>query len=271
MGTLRSRLGYAAVVIAVFFVTVRLNDWLGRLDAFRGLRERSAEAAWVLVSALEVSLCLLALALAWRTGWREALRELGLLAPPRRALAFAFLATLPMLVAFAATSPLAPESPPLRLFFLAFFWPLAEEIVFRGYLFRQLFSRAGWGFGPAALFTAVFFGLGHLYQGAKGDLNLLETAGVVAITALGSVFFSWLFLRWGFNLWVPFWVHALMNLWWELFAVDETALGGGLANAARTLSMLLAIALTLLKGRIWRSERVDPLSLSRPSADLGSG
>lgn len=78
---------------------------------------------------------------------------------------------------------------------------------------------------------------------------------MVAITALGSVLFSWLFLRWGFNLWVPFWVHALMNLWWDLFAVDETALGGGLANAARILSVLLAIALTLLKGRIWRSER----------------
>lgn len=63
-----------------------------------------------------------------------------------------------------------------------------------------------------------------------------------------------------------------MNFWWDLFSVDETALGGGLANAARILSALLAIALTLLKSRIWRSERTDPLFPSLVSgSDLAGG
>ena len=30
-----------------------------------------------------------------------------------------------------------------------------------------------------------------------------------------------------------FGLHASMNLWWEVFAIDDTALGGWLANGAR--------------------------------------
>lgn len=56
---------------------------------------------------------------------------------------------------------------------------------------------------------------------------------------------------------VFFVAERLNDLLWRLDAFHETALGGGLANAARILAMLLAIALTLLKGRIWRSERAE--------------
>jgi hypothetical protein len=49
-------------------------------------------------------------------------------------------------------------------------------------------------------------------------------------------------------------LHALMNLWWYIFEVDTTALGGWLANIARLLTIVLSVAVTLLAPRIWTSE-----------------
>ena len=43
-----------------------------------------------------------------------------------------------------------------------------------------------------------------------------------------------------------------MNLWWEVFGVAETALGGWIANGARLLTVALAILLTIYKDRIWK-------------------
>ena len=34
---------------------------------------------------------------------------------------------------------------------------------------------------------------------------------------------AWFYERWGFNLWVPFFLHCLMNLAWNVFAVGESA------------------------------------------------
>lgn len=204
----------------------------------------SVYAAGAVVSAVQVALCFLALRLTAGLGPAKALRELGLRAPIVRPLLFGLLVTSPMLIAFSATSPVDRELGLVSVLFGALFWPLAEEILYRGYAFRQLFERAGWGFWPAALAIAAVFGAGHLYQVATGGLSVWGGVGVFLITAAGSVFFSWLFLRWSFNLWVPFAVHALMNLWWQVFAVDQTALGGWLANAARLATLLVAVVAT---------------------------
>jgi hypothetical protein len=42
-----------------------------------------------------------------------------------------------------------------------------------------------------------------------------------------------------------------MNLWWEVFAVDDAALGGWLANGARFATIACAIFLTIFKDRFW--------------------
>ena len=60
--------------------------------------------------------------------------------------------------------------------------PFAEEALFRGYVFRQLYRRARWGFWLAALVPSVLFALVHVYQ-AEG---LWELVGIMAITGLGS-------------------------------------------------------------------------------------
>ena len=84
------------------------------------------------------------------------------------------------------------------------------------------------------------------------------------MTAAASVLGCWIFARWQDNLWPVIILHSLMNLWWEVFGVDETALGGPSANVARILTIALAVLLTIFRDRIWR-----PLPIEREGAAAG--
>ncbi|HEU0367828.1 MAG TPA: hypothetical protein VFR42_01375, partial [Candidatus Acidoferrum sp.] len=75
-----------------------------------------------------------------------------------------------------------------------------------------------------------------------------------AVTGTGGLFDCWLYLRWNGSLWFVFRLHAFMNLWWEIFGVAETALGGWIANAARLATIGLAILFTIYKGRLWKTD-----------------
>lgn len=86
-----------------------------------------------------------------------------------------------------ATAPFAPAADPLYdAIRLAVLSGIGEEIIFRAFLFGFLFRFAGWGFLPAAFVGAAVFGASHLYQGE----NLLDSAGVFAITAIGAIWFA---------------------------------------------------------------------------------
>ncbi|WP_425459744.1 CPBP family glutamic-type intramembrane protease [Hankyongella ginsenosidimutans] len=113
-------------------------------------------------------------------------------------------------------------------------------------MFGQLYKRAGWSFWPAALTPAATFALSHLYQ----SQDPAEIAGILAITALGSVVFSYIFIQWGGNIWAPFAGHALLNLYWSVFAVDDTALGGTYANALRFAAIALAVVFCFVAPRL---------------------
>src|SRR6185436_8925458 len=92
----------------------------------------------------------------------EALDELGLRRPAKRALGWALLATLPMLLILAISSRGRAEITTERWVMGILVGPLTEEILFRGYLFRQLHRRARWKFSTSVLVTSVVFGLMHL-------------------------------------------------------------------------------------------------------------
>lgn len=117
-----------------------------------------------------------------------------------------------------------------------------EELVYRGFVFGQLFRYARWGFLPAALLAALAFGSLHLYQG-HDPVSALTAFGV---TALGSIFFSWLYVEWNYNLWSVIWLHTLMNLPWIVFRVSTSGAVGDIgANALRLCTIILAIGLTV--------------------------
>jgi membrane protease YdiL (CAAX protease family) len=153
-----------------------------------------------------------------------------------------------MLLAFATTSPFNPNMSVLSVGVGCILAPFAEEVIFRGYIFGQLYRRARWGFWFSALIPSALFALAHAYQAGSP----LELAGIFAVTGLGGLLGCWLFLRWQFNLWAVFGLHCLMNLWWEVFGVADTALGGWIANGARLLTVLAAILITIYKDRFWK-------------------
>ncbi len=195
---------------------------------------------WAIRSIIELAGSLVAVMALCRESVLGSIRTIRLSASFPKALGFALLVTLPMLLAFGLTSPTNEKADLLHFAFSSGVAPFVEEVLFRGLAFWMLYRYSGWNFWLAALIPALFFGYGHLYQAA----DLGSATGIFLITAVGSIWFSWLLLRWN-NLWVPILVHALMNLWWDAFAVDETALGGWLANGARLAVIALSVIVTL--------------------------
>ena len=197
---------------------------------------------------------------------RSAVQALGLNGRPLRALLLGLLLTAPMAAGLALKAPLTLDADtPYALTRHAVLPGFGEELLYRGLLFGLLFRIAGWGFLPAALTGALLFGGAHLSQGGSAT----EAAGIFAITALGGLWFAWLYVEWDFDLSVPVAFHVLMNAWWVVFPVADNALGPAWSVGLRLLVIALSVAVTLvhvrmrggrrIRGRewIWRRPRPD--------------
>jgi CAAX protease family protein len=222
------------IALLCFFLALASREVVRNLPA--AVAGPTWKLGWVLF-------CLVGLWIAYRMGPRAAIAELGLTAPAVRGVGIALLASLPMLVVLLLVSKNAMQFVPQAMLSSVLLAAVTEEILFRGYLFRQLYRRAGWHFVPAVLVTGVLFGLAHVGIALRG--GVLEVLSVAGITTLGGAFFSWLFVRWDDNLWVPIGMHLFMNAWWELFAVSTNAIGNWNANGARALAVAAAIVITL--------------------------
>jgi membrane protease YdiL (CAAX protease family) len=80
-----------------------------------------------------------------------------------------------------------------------------EEITFRGYLITRLKKLLGKS--PLVLFfilvlTSAPFGLSHLYQGLSGVLS----------TGFIGFIFGFIFIKKGYNLWLPILTHGFVNM-----------------------------------------------------------
>ncbi|MGE9314412.1 lysostaphin resistance A-like protein [Niabella sp. CJ426] len=150
--------------------------------------------------------------------------------------------SLPMFVGGLLQSKLAADISIPNLIAKTIFAGLFEELYFRGFLFGQLFRKTRLGFLPAIILCSVIFAMGHLYQSQDPGVLL----GVFLTTFMGSVLFAWLFVEWNYNLWIPVFMHTMMNLSWHLFAVSENALGTASFNIYRGITIALAIVLTIM-------------------------
>lgn len=242
---MQRRILLSLFVLAVFTVGDRMGRLLRLVPGYSELREGSFHTASALSTLLVLLLAVAAASLFRSPNEPGPWRALGVTVPLGRPLLAMFIAGLPMLLTYGLAAGMPSGLDGTGLLFGALVWPLREEWLFRGYAFGQLTQRAGWGFWPAALVTSLLFAVGHLYQVVTGELELGGAIGILAITGFGGVFYCWLFRRWGTNLWAPFFLHLFMNLWWSLFAVDETVLGGVAANLARAGTIALAILVTL--------------------------
>lgn len=84
------------------------------------------------------------------------------------------------------------------------------------------------------------------------------------VTFFGAVFFAWLYVEWNYNLWVPILTHTLMNLSWNLFEVDNSALGDVKANLFRGLTILTAIIFTI----VYKKNRNEKLTVNKQTLIL---
>lgn len=184
-----------------------------------------------------------------------ALKELGITTNPLRPLLFGLVATSPALIGFALTSHLDHSVTARAFFILCLYNPFAEEVLFRAFTFGQLYYRAGWNFWPAAIVPTVLFAAGHLYQ--SNDPK--ELAGILAITGLGGIIFSYFFARMGRTIWAPYALHAMLNSWWTIFTTNDTALGGWSDNVFRFGSIGLAFLI------VFAAARIDVLRLLAPT------
>lgn len=252
----RKRLAQAVLVLAFFAVAARMQTVAALVPGYRELYDRFPfHVPEGLRSLAEIGLVALVVAVLRGLGPAGTLRELGLLRRPFRGIVFALVAALPLWTVFAATMPLASGLDPWAVVYLAGLSPLAEEVVFRAFAFGQLRRRLGWGFWWAALVPALVFGLVHLRPGQGAG----EMAGIFLITAAGALLFSFVYERWGWDLWAAWGLHAVMNLAWNVFAVGESALAGWLPTVMQAVTAGIAVALT-----VWR--RRLPLLAPTPSA-----
>ena len=75
---------------------------------------------------------------------------------------------------------------------------------------------------------------------------LISSLMAFGVTFLGGLYFSWIYVKWNFNLWCPIGMHFFMNLSWQLFVVEgnSVAAGGIISNVFRILSVALAVIIT---------------------------
>jgi uncharacterized protein len=159
------------------------------------------------------------------------------------------LATLPCWLGLAVSGKLATDFTALDLLFGSLLFPLAEELVFRGFGFIFTHRTLRWPITLAVLLQAVVFGLIHwIGAGASGPLALQ----VFLITALGGIFFAVLDALYGYTLWSGWVWHGSVNAAWTVFSVADTAAGGWLANVLRFGSLALALLVAILVRRLSR-------------------
>jgi uncharacterized protein len=185
------------------------------------------------------------LTLGFLFGFRNIFKVTGLQKDLLTGLLFALLTVWPMFTGSAIIGEFNSGMDWGMLFRSTFLAGFMEEYLFRGFLFGILFRKLGWGFIPAGIIGAVFFGSGHIYQGS----NAGETIGIFIITAMGSLWFAWLFIEWRENLWIPVFLHILMNLSWGLFDISDNAMGGIAANIFRIATIALTIVITIFYHR----------------------
>jgi uncharacterized protein len=190
-------------------------------------------------------------------GFRNVLKTLGLQNGFLVGLAFSVIIVLPMFLGSAIIGKFMSELNLLETIHRTFLAGFMEELLFRGFLFGLLFRKLKWGFIPASLPGAIIFGMSHLYQGS----GIAETIGIFAVTFIGALWFAWLYIEWNKNLWVPIWMHILMNLSWTIFDVSSNALGGFEANIFRIITIALSVLITIAYCRRRKLFRINKQNL----------
>lgn len=156
------------------------------------------------------------------------------------AFALGFTCTLPMMLLGLISRTSSPSH--YEVLYTAISPGLTEEIFYRAFMFGLLVQAARCPMWTAAILTAIVFGLAHIDitpeegQTIVGQLNAWN-----AMIALGGFMFAWIYYLSNWNLWVVIALHIGMNMWWDMFDLTDTPLGGFGATFARIIPIALAV------------------------------
>lgn len=175
---------------------------------------------------------------------KEILKTLGLNRNICKGIGFAVLCCSPLLLGMPIIGTFDTDLTFDYFFRVVVLAAFLEEVIFRGFMFGQLFRCGKVGFIWAIIVPAILFGLGHLYQGH----NLISSLMAFGVTALGALYFSWVYVECNYNLWVSIGLHMFMNFSWTVFPVEgnDTSIGVLLPNILRLTSIVLTIALIII-------------------------
>lgn len=249
--------------ILLVYALTRAFWWITTHPVYLSSPQGLAGPLWMdgLIKALLWVLpCVIALKLLRRETWHDAWGELGLTRLEWRGTALMLAATLPM-VALALTAAFTRLHPGSILSFVVL-GPIAEEVLYRGFLFQQLVQRARWPGWAAALGSGVVFALAHhrnldetlivgfLEQDLATPITMLGPPLLAALA--GGCLFAWITWRWR-SLWPAIALHGAINFWWDVsIRPDATA-----AGAAQAAALLAAVVITLA-GTAHRGLRTRP-------------
>ncbi|CAE1134366.1 CPBP family intramembrane metalloprotease [Xanthomonas euroxanthea] len=239
------RVGRHAVWLVVLLVALQVRD-VAKALGFPIPKIPVPYGGGIADNLLSVVVVLVAAALLRPGMPGELAARLGLRWNGIRGPALTLLATLPCWLGLWTQSSSVGTDDLLGLLWLALLFPLAEEIVFRGFGFVFACRALAWRPAIAALVQALVFGGVHwLGAGGGGGEALL----IFAITGVGALLFAIVDAQDGYTIWSGWVLHVSLNAAWTVFAVSDSAASGWLGIALRLSAVFLAMGLLRLFAR----------------------
>ena len=224
-------LGFLLLFYLADVLTFLYSDWKHLLPRNRYLNNLS----WF---SLRIGLIVLFTSLLVRG---NVLHALGLDRRFLQGMALAFVFTLPMLTGPSLFYGFNSNISFYDIWLYGFHAAFWEELLMRSFLFGLLFRYLRRGFIPAGLLAAVFFGMGHVYQGN----DFLSALMAFLVTAMGSLWYSWLYIEWRNNAGINIGLHLFMNLSWVIWDLQGGAAGEAWPNVFRAVTIALSIVYTV--------------------------
>jgi membrane protease YdiL (CAAX protease family) len=242
----RSATAVSLISTFVLYVSFWLAGELGSPALSTPLNESLLKVVlWVLPS-------LLIVAISCRLSLVEALRELGLLANPLAGVALGVATAIPLLALSVHTT--LPDLSVRAIAGPSLIGPFAEEVLFRGLLFRQLVRRGRQRVLWSIAVSAIVFGCAHftvLVDYSRGHWIWVHSwtfwSAELGLAAVGGLLFAWIVQRWD-SLWPAIGVHSCLNLSWQM-----TIGVADLTTFSTTMTRLASVAIAIYV--TWRVTR----------------